>query len=155
MIRRKARVLVLVLMLASEAAPAGDAGQLVMRMAARYSAEEFFFAPAAEGRGPANTRILLPVHAGLTYLVLAASAQPGSNAMLRVEDDAGRFVAEDRRPGPLAGIRFNPEWNGTAIILLEIRGIPPDGEWCVWTGRRPAADKEPAASSEPADPSPP
>jgi len=138
-------------------ASAQEARKLAARMAATYASEEFYFAEAAEGETTGLFKLLLPVKAGLEYLVLLASDEAACNASVRAEDDAGRLLVEDKRPGPLAGVRFSPVHDGTAAIFLSLKKSSGTVRWCAMTGRRPLPTpspmrQEPAAAEATATP---
>lgn len=133
---------------------AQEARDLAQRMAATYESQEFYFAPLASGKTVGFYKVLLPVKTGLEYLVLLASDEATCNAAVQIEDDLGRMVIEDKRPGPLAGVRFSPATDGTAIVLLTLRRASGQVGWFAMVGRRPIPRTPTPPEEEPAEAAP-
>ena len=129
-------------------ASAQEARALAERMAANYRSEGFFFSMAAQGERPGTFRLLLPVSAGLEYLVLVAADAVGCNAGVKVEDESGRLLIEDNRPGPLAGVRLTANYDGTAVVTLVVTKAAERLSWQAMTGRRPRPSPTSSSAEE-------
>ncbi len=145
-----AAALVLSAALPAKADPA-QAEDVAFRMAMQYRARGFNMAPTDHsgvmGTGQ-SVRFIIPVTKGVDYVFLVGTDPFAKDTDVYVYDEVGSLILDDRRPDPLAGVKFRSSYNGTATVYVVMERADGLASWFVLVGRRGVGVGETASRGE-------